>query len=242
MEIGYRVFNKGDISKFDLDFVQVSIWHKDTTDLGRISGVCDVLREKGIPYVIHILGLYLSDTRPEREEALSVLREYAKMSDLGMILHDETLPNGDRLTGPRKTNYETGIKALGEICKVSLENSHDSHNAAWFWNEFAGSITIDIGHFVSAGIDVLEVIKGLSDEHVSKLDFVHVHKHNGWRPGGITDHWPLEEGCLELQALKELLSRKNDVRVIVEVDGEEGLQKSVELVSELRNGGSHRDT
>ncbi|MEE9594075.1 MAG: hypothetical protein V3V92_01615 [Candidatus Hydrothermarchaeales archaeon] len=238
MEIGYRVFNKGDISRFDLDFVQVSIWHKNSQDMGRISGVCDELRKNGISYVIHILGLYLSDTRPEREEALCVLMEYSKMSDLGLILHDEILPNGDRLTGPWKANYEDGLKALREICNVSLENSHDSHNAAWFWDEFADSITLDIGHFVSAGIDVLQVIKGLNNDHISRLDFVHVHKHNGWRPGGITDHWALEEGCLELQALKELLERKNDVKVIVEVDGDEELRKSVDLVSELKNGGA----
>ncbi len=238
MEIGYRVFNKGDISKFDSDFVQVSIWHKNVTDLGRIVGVCDALHERGVPYVVHVLGVQISDNRSEGEEALSVLREYAKMSDLGLIIHDEILPNGDRLTGPRRAQFEKGLRELGKICKVSLENSYDSHNAPWFWSEFADSITVDIGHFVSAGIDVLEVIKNLRDEHLSRIDFAHVHKNNGWRPGGITDHWPLEEGCVELLALAKLLKRKKDIKVVVEVDGrDEELMKSIELVSELGNGG-----
>ncbi len=237
MEIGYRVFKKGDISKFELDFVQVSIWHKSSTDIGRIACICDELRGIGMPYAIHILGLYLSDTRPQkREEALSILMEYAKMSDMGLILHDETLPNGERLTGPWRANYENGLNALSELCKVSLENSHDSHNALWFWGEFADSITLDIGHFVSAGMDVFEVIRNLSGEHISLLDYIHVHKHNGWKPGGITDHWALEEGCVELRSLEELLKRKEDLKVVVEVDGEEELRRSIELVAEMKRG------
>lgn len=236
MDIGYRVFNKGDISKFELDFVQVSVWHKKASDLGRMAGICEELRKRDTPYVIHILGLYLSDTRPQRDESLSFLREYAEMSDMGLILHDETLPNGDRLTGPWRVNYEDGLRELREICEVSLENSHDSHNALWFWTQFADSITLDIGHFAAAGMDVLGVIRGLGNELISKLDYVHVHKNNGWQPGGITDHWPLEEGCLELRALEELLRRKDEVKVVVEVNGDEELRRSIDLVSKLKLG------
>lgn len=237
MEIGYRVFKKADVSKFDLDFTQVSIWHKTPTDIGRVACICDELKDLSMPFVIHVLGLYLSDTRPEREEALATLTEYAKLCGMGLILHDETLPNGGRLTGPWRANYEKGLRVLESKCNVSLENSHDSHNALWFWDEFANSITLDIGHFVSAGMDVFQVIKDLSNKHISRLDYVHVHKHNGWKPGGITDHWALEKECFELRALEELLRKKDDVKVVVEVDGDEDLRRSIEMVEELRSKG-----
>ncbi len=234
MELGYRVFNSGDISKFDLDFVQVSVWHKKMNDLGKIARICEDLSEIDMPFVVHVLGVYLSDTRPEREKSLAILREYARLSDLGIILHDETLPNGERLHGLWRENYVRGITELQGICKVSLENSHDSPNALWFWNEFADSITIDIGHFVSAGMDASAVIRAMTEDHLSKLEYIHVHKHNGIKPGGITDHWALEEGCVELSALKEVLDLKEDVKVVVEVDGYEELRRSIDLVSKLR--------
>lgn len=76
----------------------------------------------------------------------------------------------------------------------------------------------------------------MGNELISKLDYVHVHKNNGWQPGGITDHWPLEEGCLELRALEELLRRKDEVKVVVEVNGDEELRRSIDLVSKLKLG------
>ncbi len=236
MKIGYRFFNIGDALKFDSDFVQVSIWHKNEGDLQRMEQARELLRRKKMPYISHLLGLYLSDTRPQREIALSVLKEYARSSGGVLILHDETLPGGYRLHGPWRENYERGIEELQKLCRVSIENSNDSSGALWFWKEFADSITFDIGHFVSAGIDVLKVIDGLESEHIEKLDYIHVHKHNGWKPNGISDHWALERDCVELKALKKLLEIKGDVSVVVEVDGEDELRRSMDLVYELRRG------
>ncbi len=241
MEIGYRIFDPGDALKFDSDFIQVSVWHKEERDVQRMKRMCERLRSERMPYIAHLLGLYLSDTRPQREVALSTLKEYAKSSGGVLILHDETLPGGARLHGPWRKNYARGLEELQRICRVSIENSNDSSSALWFWKEFADSITFDIGHFVSAGIDVLNVIDGLSEEHIEKLDYIHVHRHNGWKPIGISDHWALERDCVELRALRKLLDIKNDVGVVVEVDGEDELRRSMDLVYELRGSQPSRD-
>jgi hypothetical protein len=47
----------------------------------------------------------------------------------------------------------------------------------------------------------------------------------------VKDHQPLVTGCREIEALKEMLKRKQDVRVILELDAaEDGMRESIELL------------
>jgi hypothetical protein len=57
---------------------------------------------------------------------------------------------------------------------------------------------------------------------------------NGALRGGLTDHWPLLPGCRELQALRELLKRKRDVGVILEINETWETGTSLSLLRELR--------
>jgi hypothetical protein len=61
--------------------------------------------------------------------------------------------------------------------------------------------------------------------------------HNGkWR-NGLTDHWPLEEGCRELEALKALLKRKRDLSVILEINETWETDKSLRLLRDAAVSG-----
>jgi len=67
---------------------------------------------------------------------------------------------------------------------------------------------------------------------VNKIEFVHMHC-NATLRGGLTDHWPLREGCRELEALRLLLGRKRDLSVILEINEVEEMNDSIELLRKL---------
>lgn len=231
MKLGYRIFNIGEIVESDLPLVQISVWHKDGEDIKRVSQMAGALKNRGLDFVIHVASLYMSETRPGiRDYHLQSLKEYAKMADLALVVHDETGPDGNRLNGIWREAYEEALAELEKICRVSIENAFDSKNALWFWDQFADSITFDIGHFEAAGMDVLGVIEDLEDGHIKKLDFVHIHRNDGVHWGSITDHWPLTMGCVEIGALERLLELKEDVGVIIEVDVKD-LPQSLQALS-----------
>jgi sugar phosphate isomerase/epimerase len=221
MRLGYRIFDEKDIIP-ELDLVQITVWHRSEKDLRRTSHMAMELKRRGIGFVIHPAGLYLSETREGvREGYLRSLKRYAEMADLALIVHDETLPDGRTLEGAWREAYREALLELEDLCRVSIENAFDSPNALSFWREFASSITFDVGHFRSAGMDVLKVVDQLGEEHIGALDFIHLHRNNGPRKWGITDHWGLISGCPEIEALERLLEIKDDLKVILEVDGRE---------------------
>ena len=231
MNLGFRISDDQYLDKFDLGLVQISVWHGSEEDFERVGFLAEKLRDQKRRFVIHPSRLYLSETRPEvREYYLRHLRKYASISDLGLIVHDETLAWGGRLQGVWAEAYRSALTELEAICPVSIENAAYSPDALWFWETFANSITFDIGHFEAAGIDCLELINRLSSDLVKKIQFIHLHRNNGPKEIGITDHWPLEEGCPEIGILKTLLELKPDVMVILEIDGEEYLKRSILLL------------
>ncbi|MBZ0221273.1 MAG: hypothetical protein K8I01_12680 [Candidatus Methylomirabilis sp.] len=218
--------------KFDLDLVQISVWHGSDGDFERVAYLAKKLKNQKRRFVIHPSRLYLSETRPEvREYFLRHLKKYASISDLGLIVHDETLAWGGRLRGAWAEAYRSALTELEAICPVSVENAAYSPDALWFWESFANSITFDIGHFEAAGIDCLELINRLSSDLVKKIQFIHLHRNNGPKDIGITDHWPLEEGCPEIGILSRLCALQPDAKVILEVDGEADIRTSLKILS-----------
>lgn len=231
MNLGFRIIDDRYMDKFDLDLVQISVWHNKEEDFERTSYLAGKLKQQKRRFVIHPSRLYLSETRPEvREYYLRYLKKYASMSDLGLIVHDETLAWGGRLYGAWAEAYQLALSELEAICPVSIENASYSPDALWFWEYFANSVTFDIGHFEAAGVDCLKLIANLPECLIKKIQFIHLHRNNGPKDIGITDHWPLVEGCPELRILKRLLELKNEIKIILEIDGSDNLSKSLEVL------------
>ena len=219
--------------QFSADFLQVSVfwgWPDAIEIMLKTVATC---RSRAVPYVIHPVEYPLSELRPERRkvvmEDLSIM---ARNADLALIVHDETMREGKRLSGEAHEAYRDALLHLSRLCRVSIENATNSRDVKWFWSEYGSSITLDIGHLEAAGIDSLEYVRTLEPEYLSRLEYVHMHRVNGLR-GGIRDHWGLVEGCRELRALGNLSDRKKDLAVILEVIGPEETRKSLELLNNL---------
>jgi sugar phosphate isomerase/epimerase len=193
----------------------------------------DACRLRGIRYVIHPVEYWLSELRPERRQTMMEdLRTMARHADLALIVHDEGLKGGKRLTREAAEAYREALLDLSKLSHVSIENATNSHDIKWFWQEHAASITLDIGHLELAGIDSIEFVKNLEPDFIDLIEFVHMHRVNGMR-GGIRDHWGLTEDCRELRALKHLLGRKQGLKVILEVIEAEHVEKSLDLIQNL---------
>ncbi|MEW6382111.1 MAG: hypothetical protein AB1611_21255 [bacterium] len=219
MEFGYRIFDSQLISQVDLPLVQISVFRTSEADIQRVKILADIIRSAGKRFVIHPMDVNLSDTQQVvRERNLTQVKRFAEMADLGLIIHDELLPDRQKLQGEWQENYRSGLAELEKICPVSLENSRDSQNAPWFWQTFARHITFDVGHFESQGIDSFELVSTLSPELIEKINFIHLHRSNGMKPNGLIDHWPIVQGCRELKTLRKLAELKPDLKVILEVD------------------------
>jgi sugar phosphate isomerase/epimerase len=118
--------------------------------------------------------------------------------------------------------------------RISFENATHVADVRWFWDNYAESITFDIGHAEVAGLDSIAFVRSLDDETVGKIEYVHVHRNNGLH-GGITDHWPLTPGCREVEALRELLRRKSGIGVILELNETEQIGESLRILRHLRD-------
>lgn len=133
MNLGFRISDDRYLDQIDLNLVQISVWHYRVEDFERTSYLASKLRDQKRHYVIHPSRLYLSETRPEvREYYLRYLKKYASISDLGLIVHDETLAWGGRLHGVWAEAYQSALAELEAICPVSIENASYSPDAAWF--------------------------------------------------------------------------------------------------------------
>ncbi|MBF0517305.1 MAG: sugar phosphate isomerase/epimerase [Nitrospirae bacterium] len=235
MPLGYGVLSSGNIdSNLSGGIVQVSVfkeWGGTTQDVSRLIERC---RDMGLRYVIHPVGYYLSETREhERAQTLDFLRRLAEMSPDAIIVHDEGAPWGARLEGIFERCYVRAVEELSTICRVSIENAHNTPDIRWFWGRYAASITLDIGHVEAAGINSIEFVNTLDNETIEKIDFVHIHKCNGKRSDGSNDHWGLDDQCRELHALRQLLKRKKSAGIIVEVVEHDQILNTLKLIEPL---------
>ncbi len=146
-----------------------------------------------------------------------------------------------RLTAVEAGTYERNVKEISRLCHLSIENSYNSGDITWFWERFVVpfppnvSITLDIGHLELAGLDSVSFVRDMPQRLIDRMQFVHMHHHDGNDTHWVKDHKPLVPGCREIEALKVLLARKSDIRVILELDAaEDGMAQSIEL---LRNAG-----
>jgi hypothetical protein len=158
--------------------------------------------------------------------------ELAEVADLGIILHDERSPGGGRLSGEREERFRRMIGELSKRTAVSFENANDTGDAPWFWERFAESVTLDIGHVEGAGFDSVKYVSELPAAVVEKIDYVHMHHNNGLR-GGLTDHWPLREGCREMKALEALLGRRDGFDAILEINELDEVNESIRMLRAL---------
>lgn len=225
MRIAYRVTTPEDVGRWEGDFAQLSVYRHWKGSLESSRECARLLREKGIRYVVHPVS-YSVIAGGDQEEALL---ELAEIADLGIILHDERSPGGGRLVGEHEERFLSVIEKLSERTAVSFENANDTGDAPWFWDRFATSVTLDIGHVEAAGFDSVKYVRDLPDSIVEKIDYVHIHHNNGLR-GGLTDHWPLVEGCREIKALEALLKRRNGFDLILEINEVDEINESIRIL------------
>lgn len=241
MEIGYRIVRPGDIGTQHLSLAQISLWRtagwgisEGERAVGEAIEIAGECRRRGIRTVFHPLEYPLADERGE--ESMRVLRRLADAADLGIIIHDEGGPRGTRMEDGAASAYERRLREISRLCPVSIENAFNSGDCLWFWERFVApsgadiSITLDVGHLESAGIDSVAFVRDLPESLAGRVAFVHMH-HKGEERFGILDHWPLVPGCRELDALAVLRTRREGLRVILELDArEEGLRQSIGLL------------
>ncbi len=233
MRIGYRVVSPGEVGRWDGEIVQISLYRGQEANMARLMDISRVCAERGMPYVLHPVGYSLL--------ALEELSELRRMAGVvagrggeALLLHDERSPGGGRLTGPEGERFRAALEELGAAAPVSIENSSHTGDVRWFWDNFARSVTLDMGHMESAGLDSVEFVRSLDEATVRKVRYVHMHG-NGELRGGLTDHHPLRPGCRELKALREFLLRKAGVGVILEINEREETGGSLALLRSLRD-------
>lgn len=228
---GYRITKKEEVGLHDADFVQIGFYNGFGTGINEIKEIALLCRDRNIRYIIHPINFFLSETRSrERKNTMNILTALARLTDLGLIVHDEWTPYGGRLNSQWEKNYRKGLNELKDICKVSIENANNSHDAEWFWRNFASSITIDIGHLEAAGINSVNKLKNFPSDLLDKLEYIHLH-----RNGAHRDHWPITEDCKEIKAFEEILKRKPDIKAILEINEMEELEKNLKLLEGFKS-------
>jgi sugar phosphate isomerase/epimerase len=244
MQIGYRIIRPGDVGTQSVNFAQISLWRsanwgvsdgdRGVREAIETAGEC---RKRGIRTVYHPLEYPL--TGEHASETVEVMKKLAGSCDLGIIIHDEGGENGSRLSGAKSVQYGLNARTLSRHCHVSIENSYNSGDIIWFWEQFVVpmpetvSLTLDIGHLELAGIESTAFVETMPEHLIARLQFVHMHHHSA-EAKGVKDHRPLVPGCREIEALAILAKRKKNLWVIVELDAaEEGMKQSIELLQKL---------
>jgi sugar phosphate isomerase/epimerase len=226
MRVGYRVVSPGEVGKWGGDIVQISVYRGGKDNLGRAGDCARACRERGMAYVLHPVGYSMLE--PSLREELLAMTAHAGEA---LILHDER-NEGGRVEGGEAAMLMETLEALRGRTPVSIENATDTSDAPWFWQRYADNVTLDMGHMESQGLNAVEFVRALPEDIIGKVRYVHMHRNGDFR-GGLTDHWPLRPGCAELLGLGELLSRKRDVAVILELNEREETAESLALVREL---------
>ena len=234
MIYGYRVVKEDEVGLYPASLIQISVYRGFREDIDHVLKAASACRSLNLRYVIHPVGYFISETRKDhRARTLEFMRTIAHEVDLALIVHDEATPWGTRLEGVFEKTYRKTLLELSEICPLSIENANNNHDIEWFWRRFANSITLDIGHLEAVGINSVKFVKGLGEDLIEKLNFVHIHRYNGPHGTGLRDHWSLLKDCRELKALKCLLERKRDIGVILEIIDVENLEESLKLLEML---------
>lgn len=228
MRIGTRVVHPDEVDRWAIEIVQISVYRGMKDNIAVMRQCASRCRKRGLPYVVHPVGFAV--LTPDDLEILEVI---ATDADFGMILHDERMHNGERLSQDVGERYRGLLRRLSRIAPVSLENSDNSGDILWFWEQFASSLTLDIGHLEAAGIDSLAFVGGLDLEILRRIEHVHLHRNNGLH-GGITDHWPLTSVCRELDALKILLGMNSGVNVILEINETNEISDSLNILGQVK--------
>ena len=220
MLVGYRITRPEEAGRFKADLVQISVYRGMEGNLERVEACARACRKIGRHYIIHPVNYSLLDEDPRVLAELKAMAQWAYGRTWGLILHDEVSPGRGRVTGGLAERLRGNIRRMAALASVSFENAVNVGDVLWFWENFADSVTLDIGHLEAAGIDSIGFVKALDAGTAGKIDFVHMHRKHLMR-GGLVDHWPLVPGCRELVALGELLKSRPDVRAILELNEEE---------------------
>ena len=229
MQIGTRITYPEEAALYDVDLLQISVYNGIHDNLQRMKRCAEACRKQGIRYVIHPVMYSILDKAMFQE-----VKEIAEWSDLGLILHDEKTSDWQRPTGQHEATLRASLGELQSITPVSFENAIDTKDVLWFWDHYANSITLDIGHVELAGFDSVEFIRSLDRGIIDKIHYVHLHRNNGWR-NGLTDHWYLTPECREVQALKELLKNKRDVVILLEINEKEMIEDNLTILRNVRD-------
>jgi hypothetical protein len=230
MLVGSRVVFPEDLGLWDADLVQVSVYRGMRDRMEVMRQCASLCRKMGLRYVVHPVQYSLS---AGSKEMLDEVMEMARLADLALILHDERAPGGGRLKGRYEAKFREALRVLGGQARLSIENAADTADVFWFWEEFAESVTLDLGHVESSGLDSTAFVGSLGDGVLGKLDYVHIHRNGQWH-GGITDHWELRPDCRELAALRALLKRKRELSVILEINETAMIEDNLKLLRRLR--------
>lgn len=228
MRIGSRIVRPEEAGRWDIEIVQISVYSGFPYSIELMRESVSECRLRGLRYVLHPVNFSLLDPA-----AMENLRVMAELAGDALILHDERSSDGGRLTGNEGDSFNRSLEDLRSVVHVSFENATDTPDINWFWSNYADSITLDIGHIEAAGIDSVGFMKGMDVHTLSRVEYVHMHRNAEFRRG-LTDHWYLIPGCRELHALRELLLRKDDVDVILEINETDMIEGSLMLLRELR--------
>jgi len=224
MNIGTRIHSPQEVNHWDTDILQISVYQGNVDNINQLKKCAEACREQGRRYVVH--PVFYSILNREMFRDLKIMSEWA---DLALILHDEKTHDWKRLAGEHEITFKELVKELQSVTPVSFENATDTGDVIWFWNNYADSITLDLGHVEVAGMDSVQFVNSLDIALIDKLQYVHLHRNNGWR-NGLTDHWYITPDCKEVKALKELLRRKQDVGIILEINETEKTEESLRIL------------
>jgi hypothetical protein len=229
MRIGSRIVHPSEVGLWTAEIFQISVYRGVKDNLVLMRQCAERCRDAKIPYIIHPVHYSLFD-----RNALQDLQEMAEWADMCMILHDERTAEGLRIEGEAETSFREALGRLAAKIPISFENSTNTGDVRWFWAKYADSLTVDLGHVEAWGLDCLAFVKALDEATLQKVHYVHMHRNNG-RHGGITDHWPLTRDCREVIALRELLLRKKDADLLLEINETDGIEESLEILRNIRD-------
>lgn len=229
MLAGYRIVSPDELGVWSGDFVQISVYKWLDNRMSLMTECIKRCRDSNTNYVVHPVGYELLN---EGYEGLAEIDQMAMNSDWALIIHDERNSNGERLGNAEQKKFRQILDRFNEHSPITIENAASTADAPWFWNTFAKSITLDIGHIEASGLNSVDYINSLDEKTINKIDYVHLHRKGEWR-SGLIDHWPITPECRELRALGVLLVKRPDVRVILELNETQGTGENLELVRQL---------
>ncbi|MBC8413002.1 hypothetical protein H8E50_04960, partial [bacterium] len=200
MKIGTRILYPEETDMWKgAELVQISAYSGIDGNLDMMIRTAEACTIAGLPFVVHPVGYSVLN-----EDTCDDIISMAKLADIALILHDERGLDGGRISRDEDIRLRRLIEEMSAYTRLSFENARNTADVQWFWDNYADSITLDIGHVQAYGLDSLEFVQALDSRTIEKIEFVHIHMNNGIH-GGIRDHWPITPDCREVLALKELL-------------------------------------